>query len=176
MHPHHNFIICAVVLAGTLTHINTIGKVDQLGPGDCYVFSAGSGGKHCELNIESDADMRAIYIWLLPDRLYLPPSYARRHFDLEGGKNRIVALFGEAGLPLAQDARISRLIADMPEAHVYRPRSPGHGVYIFVLEGRLECDGTELARRDGKALWGVDQITCRTGPDRTDALLVETIM
>jgi redox-sensitive bicupin YhaK (pirin superfamily) len=176
MHPHHNFIICAVVLAGTLTHINTIGKLDQLGAGDCYVFSAGSGGKHSELNIEADADMHAIYIWLLPDRLYLPPSYARRHFDLEAGKNRIVTLFGEGGLPLAQDARVSRLVADTPAEHVYRPRSPGHGVYVFVVDGRLACEGTELARRDSIGLWGVDCIACRTGPDKTDILFVETVL
>jgi hypothetical protein len=49
MHPHHNFIIVAVVLGGTLTHINTIGKIDELGRDDYYVFSAGSGGKHSEL-------------------------------------------------------------------------------------------------------------------------------
>ena len=32
MHPHHNFIIIAVILQGSLTHINTIGKIDGLGP------------------------------------------------------------------------------------------------------------------------------------------------
>ena len=51
MHPHHNFIIAAFVLGGALTHVNTIGKVDELRAGDFYVFSAGSGGKHAELNI-----------------------------------------------------------------------------------------------------------------------------
>ena len=45
MHPHHNFVICAFVLQGMLTHVNTIGKVDQLSAGDYYVFSAGAGGK-----------------------------------------------------------------------------------------------------------------------------------
>src|SRR5664279_4076301 len=54
MHPHHCFIIMAFVLQGSLTHVNTIGKVDTLKPGDYYVFSAGSGGKHCELNIEPE--------------------------------------------------------------------------------------------------------------------------
>jgi quercetin 2,3-dioxygenase len=34
MHPHHNFLICAFVLAGRLTHLNTMGKIDELGPGD----------------------------------------------------------------------------------------------------------------------------------------------
>jgi len=30
MHPHHNFIIMAFVAGGALTHINTIGKIDEL--------------------------------------------------------------------------------------------------------------------------------------------------
>ena len=32
MHPHHNFIICAFVLEGKLTHINTLGGLEDLGP------------------------------------------------------------------------------------------------------------------------------------------------
>jgi redox-sensitive bicupin YhaK (pirin superfamily) len=51
IHRHHNFIICAFVLKGQLTHINTVGNIDQLTAGDYYAFSAGSGGKHCELNL-----------------------------------------------------------------------------------------------------------------------------
>src|ERR1700733_3076688 len=70
MHPHHNFLIAAFVLQGELTHINTVGNVDQLHQGDYYVFSAGSGGKHAELSISGE-DMHAIYIWFLPNQLLL---------------------------------------------------------------------------------------------------------
>ena len=38
MHPHHNFLIMAFVLAGELTHINTLGKPDTLTAGDYYLF------------------------------------------------------------------------------------------------------------------------------------------
>ena len=52
MHPHHNFVICAFVLSGQLTHVNTkLGRTDELEQDDYYVFSAGSGGKHAELSI-----------------------------------------------------------------------------------------------------------------------------
>lgn len=177
MHPHHNFIICAFVLQGKLTHVNTIGKVDELAAGDYYVFSAGSGGKHAELNIEGD-DMHAIYLWFLPDRLLLPPSYARGHFNAAAGRNRIVTIVGatEGAIPLPQDVRVSRLVADAPMAHAYEPRSPGHGVYAFVLDGEMECDGTGLRARDSKAVWGSDRFICRTGSGRADLLFVETIM
>ena len=95
MHRHHNFIICAFVLQGELTHINTVGNIDQLTSGDYYAFSAGSGGKHCEVNLKND-DMHAIYMWFLPDQLLLPPSYGRNHFDALANRNQLVTLVGNA--------------------------------------------------------------------------------
>jgi redox-sensitive bicupin YhaK (pirin superfamily) len=72
MDRHHNLIIWAFVLQGKLTHENTIGKVDELRAGNYYCFfSAGAGGKHTELNIDSE-NMHAFYLWVL--RRVLPPS------------------------------------------------------------------------------------------------------
>ena len=68
IHRHHNFIICAFVLKGQLTHVNTVGNIDQLSPGDYYAFSAGSGGKHCELNLRNE-DTNILYMWIMPNQL-----------------------------------------------------------------------------------------------------------
>jgi len=175
MHPHHNFIICAFVLGGTLTHINTLGRIDALRAGDYYAFSAGSGGLHEELNLGAEP-MEAIYLWLLPDHLLLPPAYGQGHFDEAAGRNRITPLVGDGALAIPQDAKVSRLLSDGPGTYAYRPRSPGHGVYAFVLDGSLACDGTWLGRRDSKGIWDADKIALQTGPGTTDALLVETIL
>jgi redox-sensitive bicupin YhaK (pirin superfamily) len=177
MHPHHNFVISAIVLEGELTHVNTVGNVDQLRQGDYYVFSAGSGGKHAELSI-SGADMHAIYLWFLPGQLYLPPSYHRAHFDLTTRRNRIEQLVGEAdgALPIPQDVRISRLISDGPGPYVYQPRSAGHGLYVFVLEGGVACAGETLGRRGSMAFTGGEAIELHTTEDDTDLLIVETIL
>jgi hypothetical protein len=178
MHPHHNFIICAFVLEGELTHINTAGRgtVDQLRQGDYYAFSAGSGGKHCELSI-SPENMHAIYLWLMPNQLYLPPSYLRAHFDLRTRRNRIIQLVGndDGALPVAQDLRVSRLVTDRKESYTYTPRSPLHGVYIFVVEGELRCGDTTLGYRDSLGITGAETIACEAA-DVTDAFFVETLM
>jgi quercetin 2,3-dioxygenase len=177
MHPHHNFVIAAFVLQGQLTHVNTVGNVDQLQQDDYYVFSAGSGGKHAELSISGE-DMHAIYIWLLPGQLYLPPSYHRAHFNIGARRNRIEQLIGEAdgALPIPQDARISRLISDRPGSYVYRLRSPSHGLYAFVVEGEMRCADAPLGRRDSIGIWGAAQVSCHTTADETDILFVETIL
>ena len=121
--------------------------------------------------------MRAIYLWLLPDHLLLPPSYTRGHFDAGAGLNRITPLLGDDGaVPLSQDARVSRLVSDAPGTFRYRPRSPGHGVYAFVLEGTVRCDGTLLKRRDSKASGVLMRSPVKPGRGDTDVLFVETIM
>jgi quercetin 2,3-dioxygenase len=177
MHPHHNFLICAFVLAGELTHINTVGggMVDRLGPGDYYVFSAGSGGKHSELGITGE-DTSVIYIWFLPGELYLPPAYDRGHFDVRSRRHRIEPLVGGGTLSIPNDIRISRLIANAGSQDIYRPRSSSHGTYVFVLEGDLGCAETLLGRRDSMGIWGVEEIGCEATADATDVLFVEVLM
>jgi quercetin 2,3-dioxygenase len=178
MHPHHNFIICAFVLEGELTHLNTAGggTVDQLRQGDYYVFSAGSGGKHCELSI-SPENMRTIYLWLMPNQLYLPPTYHRAYFDLRTRRNRVVQLVGDGdgALPVAQDLRVSRLVTDRPGAYAYTPRSPMHGVYVFVKEGAIRCGDVRLGLHDSLGVSGVETIECEAA-DTTDVFFVETAM
>lgn len=175
MHPHHNFIIMAFVLAGSLTHINTIGKVDVLKAGDYYVFSAGSGGKHTELNIEPD-DLRVIYLWVLPAQLSAPPSYIRSSFDSAAGRNRIVGLVGDqaGALPIGQTLKVSRLVSDANRRHVYQPDT-ANGVYAFVLEGTAEIGGTTLGCCDSIGLSDVERLEIATEAP-LDLLLVETAL
>jgi len=173
MHPHHNFIICAFVLGGALTHVNTIGKVDELRAGDYYVFSAGSGGKHTELNIGQE-DLHVIYLWVLPDRLLGPPSYLRGRFDAEANVDRFACLIGNepGALPIGQALKVTRLVTTRSGTPVYRA-SPARGVYVFVVEGEARIADTVLGARDSMALTGEDriEITARSG---SDLLLVET--
>ena len=174
MHPHHNFTIMAFVLGGALTHINTIGKIDELKRDDYYVFSAGSGGKHSELNI-GEGDMHAIYVWVLPGRLLAPPSYRRGRFDRQANANRITCLVGDApgALPIDQTFSVSRLAGDAGRTHRWQASSE-LGLYAFMLEGRASVAGTTLERRDSIALEGEDEVEIAVAADATDILLVET--
>jgi redox-sensitive bicupin YhaK (pirin superfamily) len=174
MHPHHNFIIMAFVLGGALTHINTIGKVDELKKDDYYVFSAGSGGKHSELNIGED-DLSVIYVWALPGELLAPPSYRRGRFDRKAGNNRITCLVGNepGALPIGQTFRVSRLLSDGGESHEWRT-SKANGLYAFVLDGDAEIADAILTRRDSIALDGEDKVEIKVRTGGTDMLLVET--
>jgi redox-sensitive bicupin YhaK (pirin superfamily) len=173
MHPHHNFIIMAFVLGGELTHINTIGKVDALKRDDYYVFSAGSGGKHSELNI-GEQDLQVIYVWVLPGQLLAPPSYRRGRYDAAASANRIVCLVGEVpgALPIDQIVKVSRLSSDGGRTHVYHPNK-ANGLYAFVLEGDAEIAEAILTRRDSIGLERDERVEIKVRTN-VDMLLVET--
>ncbi|WP_027229641.1 pirin family protein [Phyllobacterium sp. UNC302MFCol5.2] len=181
MHPHHNFVICAFVFEGQLTHLNTAGEgmVDNLKAGDFYVFSAGSGGKHSELSVTPE-DMHVIYLWLMPQQLYLPPTYHRGHFDYRRRRNEIIQLVGDAddALPIPQDLRVSRLMADAGRSFTYNLRSTGHGAYVFIREGSASVDGVKLDRRDSAGFYQRENLEIRieVGEDDSDIVIVETIM
>lgn len=176
MHPHHNFIIMAFVLGGALTHINTIGKVDELTKDDYYVFSAGSGGKHSELNIGGE-NLSVIYVWVLPGQLFTPPSYLRSRFDAKAGANRITHLVGNepGALPIGQTFKVSRLLSDAGRKHVWQA-SKSNGLYAFALEGEAEIAGHVLASRDSIGLDGEEQVEISAHASGTDLLLVETAL
>jgi redox-sensitive bicupin YhaK (pirin superfamily) len=175
MHPHHNFIICAFVLSGQLTHVNTLGHADELHADDYYVFSAGSGGKHCELSITGE-DMHVIYVWFLPGQLLLPPTYDRTHFDRTTRRNRIEELVGTApgALPIGTAVRVSRLVSDAAGEHRYHPSATANGVYAFVIDGQVDCDGTSLATGDSVGVWERSELRFTTGDGPADVLIVET--
>jgi quercetin 2,3-dioxygenase len=176
MHPHHDFIIMAFILEGELTHVNTLGKVDTLKAGDYYAFSAGSGGKHCELNIEAQ-NLHVIYVWVIPGMLLLPPTYQRAHFNAAATRNKLVPLVGnDSSMPIVQDLKISRLDSDAPGSYEYRLASGNHGIYAFVVEGSMTCNGVALGKRDSTGIWSTDKVTFQTGAEKSDILIVETIM
>jgi len=174
MHPHHNFIIMAFVLSGTLTHINTIGKIDELGRDEYYVFAAGSGGKHSELNIGAE-DMNAIYIWTLPAALLAPPSYRRGRFDRTARANAVTCLVGDApgALPIDQTFKVSRLVSEAGGNHLWQA-SRANGLYAFVVDGEATVAGQQLGKRDSIALEGEEAIEIAARAPGTDVLLVET--
>lgn len=181
MHPHHNFIIMAFILKGTLTHINTVagGTTDILKAGDYYSFSTGSGGKHSELNLDTENELHVIYLWVLPAELDTTPTYDRGHFDPLAHKNKILTIVGnhaEGAIPIEQDFKVSRLSSDRDEHYIYKPSSEFHGVYFFVIEGAIEIENNVLTKSDSMAKYGVSEISIGVKANQTDLLIVETVL
>lgn len=111
-HPHDNMEIITVVLAGKLSHKDSMGTGSTIGPGDVQRMSAGTGITHSEFNGSDTEPVHLLQIWLLPAERGITPSYEEKHFEddaLSGRLCPVVAPEGRDGaLRIHQDATLYR--------------------------------------------------------------------
>lgn len=74
-HGHQNAEICTYVVAGELTHQDSMGTRETLGPGAIQFMTAGHGVRHSEHNLNKSTPLRFIQMWLTPRARGLTPNY-----------------------------------------------------------------------------------------------------
>ena len=153
-HGHQDMDIISIVLEGTLEHKDSLGNGTRIRPGEVQRMSAGGGIRHSEFNPSPTDPTHFLQIWIIPDRLGLPPSYEQREFPIEQRRGRLQLVAagggGHGALTLHQDARL--LIGSLRAGEkVTHPVEPGRGVWLQVARGIVALNGTEMREGDGAA-------------------------
>lgn len=167
-HGHKDMDIISIVLEGTLEHKDSLGNGARIRPGEVQRMSAGSGITHSEFNPSTAEPVHFLQIWIVPDRLGLPPSYEQREFPLEQrrGRLRLVAApdGAQGALTVHQDARLfaGALRAGETVRHMTKP---GRGLWLQVTRGIVALNGTEMREGDGAAAEDETDITLDADTD-----------
>ena len=80
VHGHRDMEIITYVLAGSLTHRDSLGNGSTINPGELQRMSAGTGILHSEYNASSTEPVHFLQIWILPEQTGMQPSYEQRSF------------------------------------------------------------------------------------------------
>ena len=161
-HPHKNFEIVTIVLEGALEHRDSAGNHGIIRPGELQRISAGSGISHSEHNASENEKAALLQIWLKPKEQNIAPGYEQRKFNAEKMKNKFLeAVSGRKSaesIYLHQDARF--LMGDFEKGRgaEIELSSPGHGLYVFIIEGSAEAAGAPLGRRDAAGITGAERV------------------
>lgn len=165
-HDHENMEIISIPLTGSLRHQDNLGNVHIIQTGDVQIMSAGTGITHSEYNASDSEPVNFLQIWVRPDQRDIAPRYAQKTFDPVGRHNRFqLVVSPDQNNPdtlwINQDALF--VLADFDQEHhdVYTLQSPGHGVYLFVISGRMIAGGEILSERDGIGISGVNTVSLR---------------
>lgn len=154
-HGHANMEILTWVLAGALAHRDSSGGEGAIRPGELQRMSAGAGIEHSEFNASGGEPVHFLQIWLQPDRVNTPPSYAQQAFDdaaLRGGFRLLAGPEGSgAPLSIRQDARLFAARLAAGESASFDVAS-GRRAWLQVAAGQVALDGATLATGDGVAL------------------------
>jgi redox-sensitive bicupin YhaK (pirin superfamily) len=155
-HPHKNMEIISIPLAGSLRHQDSMGNIYVIESGEIQVMSAGSGVMHSEYNNSDEEEVHFLQIWVLPKERDIEPRYQQRRFDQADRQNRFQVLVSpdasDQVLSINQEAWFSMADLAAGKELTYQKHNSSHGVYFFVIEGRVDIEGTSLERRDGLGL------------------------
>lgn len=152
-HPHRDMEIITIPLSGTLAHKDSTGNAKTIQKGEVQIMSAGTGIAHSEFNASQTDPVTLLQIWVLPKKYNVQPRYEQKAYDVADRKNKlqtVVAPDGRDGaVTINQDAFFSLTDLDAGKSVQYGRKLNGNGIYVFVISGDVEVNGTKLNVRDG---------------------------
>jgi hypothetical protein len=179
-HPHDNMEIATIVLKGALEHKDSMGNAGVINAGDVQVMSAGTGVTHSEFNPSATEATQSLQIWIFPKEKNIKPRYDQKSFVNALVPNQLSTLISPDKtaadtLWLNQDTTFSMGNFDAGEKIDYAFKTPGNGVYVFILEGSVNIAGTLLNKRDAIGVYESKSVQIET-KYKTSLLLIEVPM
>ncbi|BAO55351.1 pirin family protein [Nonlabens marinus] len=178
-HPHDNMEIITIPLSGILEHKDSMGNVAQIKTGEVQVMSAGTGVTHSEYNGSQTEELKLFQIWLFPNKKDVTPRYDELKLNIEDRKNKFQQILSPSpdddGVWIHQQAWMHMISMEANTDKVYQFKSTGSGVYVMVISGTVEIDGTTLKDRDAIGVWDADQFKV-TSKESAELLLIEVPM
>jgi len=165
-HPHDNMEIITIPISGALEHRDSMGNTGVITAGEVQVMSAGTGIQHSEYNHSKTEDANTLQIWLFPKEMNIEPRYDQKSFIEDLKPNQFTTLVspvkGGEALWINQDAIFSMGDFEPGQQVKYDIQIPGNGAYIFVIEGQIALEGTDLNKRDALGVEDVSSFTLET--------------
>ncbi len=151
MHSHHDMEIITYMLAGELTHRDSMGNSSMIRSGDVQRMTAGSGIRHSEINASAETETHLLQIWITPAQKKLPPSYEEKRFSSAQKHNRwclIAAPDGRDGaVTIQQDVDLYVTLLDA-ECKISLSMQEKRCAYLQVVNGEVLCAGILLKAGD----------------------------
>ena len=175
-HAHDNMEIISIPLQGALLHKDSMGNTHEIRAGEVQVMSAGTGIAHSEFNRSDTEPVNFLQIWILPKQRNIEPHYEQKIFDGAERKGRFQTLISpdrqDGSLRINQEAYFSMTGLSAGSKVVYSVKKSGNGVYLFLLDGRVEVGGELLGKRDAMGLSNVSAIEM-AALDKSQILCIE---
>src|SRR5215470_9166416 len=154
-HPHRDMEIVTYVLAGALTHKDSMGNGSVIKPGDVQYMSAGTGVAHSEFNSSRTEPVHLYQIWMVPDKKGHQPAYDQKNFSEEEkrGKLRLVVSPDgrEGSVKIRQDNELYATVLK-PGDNVRHELKADRHAYVQVARGSVTLNGAKLETGDGAAI------------------------
>ncbi|NOQ25475.1 MAG: pirin family protein [Bacteroidales bacterium] len=151
-HPHDNMEIITIPLSGEIEHKDSMGNSGVISEGEIQVMSAGTGIQHSEFNKNQKEELKVLQIWIFSNQKNVEPRYDQISLKSIEKENELFQILSpnkdDEGVWIHQDAwfHLGNLRKDWNGE--YRLKGKNHGVYLFVINGKISIGNHELFKRD----------------------------
>jgi quercetin 2,3-dioxygenase len=174
-HGHRDMEIITYVIAGDLSHKDSLGNGTTIRPNDVQRMSAGTGVRHSEHSSPAD-ETHLLQIWILPEKENSAPGYEQRYFAPEEKKGKLKLVASRAGtegsVTIHQDVSLYSSILSAEETVSHRLAENRHA-WLQVVKGSLEVNGEFLNAGDGAAISEENVLEIKALEDETELLLFD---
>jgi redox-sensitive bicupin YhaK (pirin superfamily) len=152
-HPHQNMEIVSYVVAGELTHGDSMGNEQTITRGQAQYMSAGTGVLHSEYN-HGTVPLRFLQIWILPDQDGYRPNYGDHRFVWEERINTWLPLAAStdnsaSSAPIKIHQDVNLFVSYLTTSTILPLAvAPGRQAYLMLAEGKARVNGIGLVERD----------------------------
>ena len=178
-HPHDNMEIVTIPLTGAVEHRDNTGGHGIIKAGDIQIMSAGSGIQHSEANASKTEPLTLFQIWVFPKLKNITPRYDQRTFNVEDRNNKWQIVVSpreeDNALWINQDARFALTNVSAGKSIEYQNGFSGNGVFLVVINGSVEINGTVLNKRDALGIKDADSFIINASED-AELLAIEVPM
>lgn len=158
MHPHKDMEIISYVVAGELTHQDSMGNKKVVKRGQVQYMSAGTGIRHSEHNLGREIT-RLLQIWIFPTEHDLTPNYGDLSYSWDDRVNKFLHIVspieGKAPVKIHQDANIYVSFLEASQKLEYLS-TEGRQVYFIQIEGKSKVNSVNLYPGDGAEIMDED--------------------
>ncbi|MFZ1077621.1 MAG: pirin family protein [Nitrosotalea sp.] len=153
LHPHRDMEIVTYVIDGELEHEDSRGNQGVIKPGEIQVMTAGSGIMHAERNHSKEKPLHLLQMWVIPDKKELAPSWQQKGYSKEQRLDKLLQVVSPLGLnsngALTMHQNVSFYVSSLtPGAEISHEIQPGRKAYVFVIEGKVQINGTTMQTKD----------------------------
>lgn len=144
LHGHRDMEILSYVIAGSLSHGDSMGHEETIHVGEAQYMSAGTGVEHSEHNY-GDEVTRLLQIWIFPDKKGVTPQYGdvRIPFDVRVDQwFHLVSPQSEAApITMHQDVNMHVLYLHAGNTATYEV-GPNRQAYLIQISGGAVVGGS----------------------------------
>lgn len=166
MHPHKDMEIVTYILAGELTHQDSMGHREVIRPNEVQRMSAGTGVLHSEFNRHDTATCHLLQIWIMPDQKDLTPEYEQTAFDPaeKRGRLRLIAApdGAQGAVTIHTDTRLYAGLFDGSETATHT-LATDRMAYVHIACGSIIVNGEPLVAGDALMVRDEAAITLNNG-------------